>query len=289
MSDEKIIAPLDDGPILLSVEEGSEIRIPGRLLGLMMGRKGENECLYFLEYHEEGHLQTLWSFESDTETGAANGFDRALCSYLARRGYAAALAHPFSRGVAVDEEGGPRMLAKVDPELLLEIVQEIDAVRDAARHFAMLRDAYPVRNWWKGEETCWVHIPPGYDYRHLKTILDADPPVIREDQRAYMQLSFYKRRMDDVEIWEPEVIVTLDQEPVYDLETDTIPGLDVMVLPGGELNRGHEGETDRLVRDLLRTMPNDDEPFRWRRGAVEHAMRWLPVVRNEVEDCPAPL
>jgi hypothetical protein len=35
-------------------------------------------------------------------------------------------------------------------------------------------------------------------------------------------------------------------------------------------------------------MPNDNEPFRWR-SAADDAMRWLPVVEDEPDDCPAPL
>ena len=270
-----------EGPIVLPVCDpatrvsGRTFLVEGALSGLELIRRDQTESLRFVEFDNEGRFEGLWEFDSSKEAGAENGFNRTLCNFLGRLGYEEASAHPFIRGIAVREPEGDRMLAVVDKNQLFNTIDGMDEMRAAARHFELLRKAYLYRDWWHSKKTCWVLTPPGYDFRHVKAVLNIDLPEMSEDQRVFLQLSYHEDQFLEINIWEPEVIVALEGPPTYDLETDEIPELDIMVLPGGELNRGLDGGADRLVRDLLPVLPNNYEPFRWQ-FAVDKATRRLP-------------
>jgi hypothetical protein len=253
------------------------VLIEGTHIGLELVRRGSKEALRLVEFDGAGTFKGLWEFDSREEARAPNGFARTLCEYLARLGLGEALAHPLSRGIAVNAVGGPRLLAEFDQRRFFRIRKETDALRAAARHFDILRETCIAREWWHGTKTCWALLPPAYDFQHISAVVDVvELPMIRAGQSAFLQLSHFEDRFLGVEIWKPEALVTLDRAPVYDLETDTIPGLDVMVLPGGRLNRGYDGGEHRLVRALLPALPNNHEPFRWS-IAIERAMRWLSM------------
>ncbi|WP_375263968.1 hypothetical protein [Palleronia sp.] len=283
------------GPIIVPAydpetgKSGPLLRVAHSDFGIQLARIEPGREQLMLMKFEGDAFPEIWEFQAEMNAEGREAFDEIVSLYAARdHSYAGALVHPFARGIAVEENGTLRMVAQVDMKIVSRYLRDIEAWQAAARHFEMLRDAYPARDWFKSGSTCWVRLAPGYDCRHIEALTDLKGLRIEEGQAAYLQLTYKEYKADRLKVWEPQVLVTMDRAPVYDLDTDTIPGLTVAMLPDGRLNGKDDAveAQDVLLHDILGDMPNPHEPFRWR-AAIDEAMTW-PTPAEEAEEMPAP-
>lgn len=154
MARDEIHETTADGPIMLPAydpetgQAGPLVRVANSNYGVQLDRLGSGRERLMLITFDGDNFPEILAYEADAGAAGREDFDDILSHYVVRdHSYAGALAHPLSRGISVEEPGGPRVVAQVNMRIVSQYLRDIDKWRATARHLDLLRQAYTATDW----------------------------------------------------------------------------------------------------------------------------------------------